>query len=84
MPTQTSKKVAPKKASTKTTTKKPLAKAKKTATAKKSAKSKKTTYALDLKKKVVKAIKDGMTHLEASKAYKVGVHSIPNWIKAHS
>jgi hypothetical protein len=41
------------------------------------------TYSDSLKKKVVSAIKKGMTHLEASKAFEVGVHSIPNWIKRH-
>lgn len=40
-------------------------------------------YAESLKKKVVSAIKKGMTHLEASKAFKVGVHSIPNWMKLY-
>ena len=41
------------------------------------------SYPEQLKKKVVSAVKKGMTHLEASKAFEVGVHSIPNWIKKH-
>jgi hypothetical protein len=39
-------------------------------------------YADSLKKKVVSAIKKGMTHSEASKSFSVGIHSIPNWIRA--
>ena len=42
------------------------------------------SYPEQLKKKVVSAIKKGMTHLEASKAFEVGIHSIPNWIKKHT
>ena len=41
-------------------------------------------YPEQLKKKVVSAIKKGMTHKDASKAFEVGVHSIPNWIKKHT
>ena len=42
------------------------------------------SYPEELKKKVVSAVKKGMTHLEASKAFEVGIHSIPNWIKKHT
>ncbi len=42
------------------------------------------SYPEQLKKKVVSAIKKGMTHLEASKSFEVGIHSIPNWIKKHT
>ena len=42
------------------------------------------SYPEQLKKKVVSAIKNGMTHLEASKSFEVGIHSIPNWIKKHT
>ena len=41
------------------------------------------TYSDALKKRVAKAVKKGMTHLEASKAFDVGIHSIPNWIRKH-
>lgn len=41
------------------------------------------TYPEAMKKKVVAAIRKGMTHLEASQTFQVGVHSIPNWLKKH-
>ena len=82
-----------KKKSAKKTTAKATAKTSKTAakktTAKTAAKGKAKTraprkaYALGLKKKVVAAIRKGMTHKEAAKAFEVGIHSIPNWIKLH-
>jgi hypothetical protein len=54
------------------------------ATKKAGAKSKRPVYLISLKKKVVQAVKKGMSHVEASKVFKVGVYSIPAWIKAHS
>jgi hypothetical protein len=45
--------------------------------------SKRITYAESLKKKVVAAVRKGMSHLEASDFYKVGKHSIPGWLKKH-
>ena len=41
-------------------------------------------YAESLQKKVVSAVKKGMTHLEASTNFEVGIHSIPKWIKKHT
>ena len=84
------KKTTTKKAAKKTTAKKAAApKAAKKGAAKKTTakagakKSSRARYPEQLKKKVVSAIKKGMTHLEASKSFAVGVHSIPNWIKKH-
>ena len=78
----------------KSSAKKSSAKAAKSKTSKKSAKkttskaagknASRASYPEQLKKKVVSAIKKGMTHLEASKAFDVGIHSIPNWIKKHT
>jgi hypothetical protein len=68
-----------KKATLKKAAKKIAAKGKK-ATKKAARKS----YPEALKKKVVAAIRKGMTHIEASTAFKVGVHSIPNWIRRHT
>ena len=83
--------MAKKKPAKKTTAKATAKKAKvaKKATTKTAAKGKAKTraprkaYALGLKKKVVAAIRKGMTHKEAAKAFEVGIHSIPNWIKLH-
>ena len=77
-------KKASKKASKKAAPKKSTAKSKKSTTAKSSGIQSRARYAESLQKKVVSAIKKGMTHLEASKAFEVGFHSIPKWIKKHT
>jgi transposase len=45
--------------------------------------TKRNQYPDSLKRKVVAAVKKGMTHKEASKAFKVGVHSVPNWVRRY-
>lgn len=41
------------------------------------------TYSDSLKKKVVNAIDGGLTQKEAARKFKVGINSIPQWLKAH-
>jgi len=41
------------------------------------------TYPDSLKRKVVKAIEGGMTHKDAARKFKVGINSIPQWLKGH-
>ena len=88
------KKAGAKKASVKTASKKSASKksASKKSASKKSTSAKRKgpkvgstrlVYPEALQLKVVKAIRKGMTHLEASEFYKVGRHSIPNWLKKH-
>ena len=77
-------KKAAKKDSKETAPKKSSAKSSKTSTIKSSGLQARARYAESLQKKVVSAIKKGMTHLEASKAFEVGFHSIPKWIKKHT
>lgn len=88
------KKAAKKAQAKKSSAKKATAKVAASTTAKKSGKkttsktgsknASRASYPEQLKKKVVSAIKKGMTHLEASKAFEVGIQSIPNWIKKHT
>ncbi len=88
------KKASKKTRANKSTAKKSNGKAAASATSKKTGKKKaskpgskntsRSSYPEQLKKKVVSAIKNGMTHLEASNAFEVGIHSIPNWIKKHT
>ena len=44
---------------------------------------KRKSYPDSLKKKVVNAIEGGMTQKEAAQKFKVGINSIPQWLKAH-
>ena len=75
-----------KKATKKSASKRSKSAAKKSAVSTKGPKkgSTRKVYSEVLKLKVVKAIRKGMTHLEASKAFEVGVHSIPNWLRKHA
>ena len=85
MAKKAAKKAQAKKSTTKVTASTTAKKSGKKTTSKTGSKNaSRASYPEQLKKKVVNAIRKGMTHLEASKPFEVGIHSIPNWIKKHT
>lgn len=58
----------------------PMAKKK---TTRKTAKNRRPNATEAFKQKVVMAVKDGMTHKEAANKFKVGINSIPQWLKKY-